>query len=80
MAETYDLSVIIPTFNEEENIAAIIEAIDEVFSKNGIRGEVLVVDDSSTDRTIGIVQDIAGRSGNVRLIVRREDHGLSRSV
>ena len=80
MAESYDLTVIIPTFNEEENIAAIIEAVNGVFSESGIRGEVLVVDDSSKDRTIGIVQEIAGRRENVRLIVRKEDHGLSQSV
>jgi len=78
--DTYDLTVIIPTFNEEENIAAIIEAVNGVFFENGIRGEVLVMDDSSKDRTIPIVQEIAGRNGNVRLIVRQEDHGLSQSV
>jgi len=79
-ADTYDLSVIIPTFNEEENIAAIIGAVNEVFRQSGIRGEVLVVDDSSKDRTIPIVQEIAGQNGNVRLIVRKDDHGLSQSV
>ncbi|WP_332449309.1 glycosyltransferase family 2 protein [Methanoculleus sp.] len=78
--ETYDLTVIIPTFNEEENIAAIIEAVSGVFRVNGIRGEVLVVDDDSKDRTIEIVRAIAGQRDDVRLIVRREDHGLSQSV
>ena len=80
MADVYDLTVIIPTFNEEENIAAIIDAVNDVFRRSGIRGEVLVVDDSSKDRTIEIVQEIASQSDNVRLIVRREDHGLSQSV
>ena len=80
MADIYDLSVIIPTFNEEENIASIIGAVNEVFQHSGIRGEILVVDDSSKDRTIEIVKGIAGRSDNVRLIVRAEDHGLSQSV
>ena len=78
--ETYDLTVIIPTFNEEENVAAIIEAVSGVFRESGIRGEILVVDDDSKDRTIEIVQAIADQHDNVRLIVRREDHGLSQSV
>lgn len=78
--ETYDLSVIIPTFNEEENIAAIIGAVSGVFRENGIHGEVLVVDDDSKDRTIEIVQEIAGQHDNVWLIVRKDDHGLSQSV
>jgi len=72
--------VIIPTFNEEENIAAIIEAVNGVFLQSGIRGEVLVVDDSSKDRTIEIVQEIADKNSNVRLIVRKKEHGLSQSV
>ncbi len=80
MAESYDLSVIVPTFNEEENIAAMIGAIDAVFRESGIRGEILVVDDDSNDHTIGIVREIAGKADNVRLIVRSEDHGLSQSV
>ncbi|CVK32690.1 glycosyltransferase [Methanoculleus bourgensis] len=80
MTDTYDLTVIIPTFNEEENIAAIIGAVNEVFLRSGIHGEVLVVDDSSKDLTIPIVQEIAGQNDNVRLVVRKEDHGLSQSV
>ena len=80
VADTYDLTVIIPTFNEERNIAAITGAVSEVFQKSGIRGEILVVDDSSKDNTIPIIQEIIGRSDNVRLIVRTEDHGLSQSV
>jgi dolichol-phosphate mannosyltransferase len=80
MSERYDLSVIIPTFNEEENIAAIIGAVNDVCSKSGIRAEILVVDDNSNDRTIPIVQEITRRCENVRLIVRMNDHGLSQSV
>ncbi|HQC91426.1 MAG: glycosyltransferase [Candidatus Methanoculleus thermohydrogenotrophicum] len=80
MTGPYDLSVVIPTFNEEENIAAIIDAVNGVCSQSGIRAEILVVDDNSGDCTIPIVQEIAGRCENVRLIVRMEDHGLSQSV
>jgi len=39
-----------------------------------------VVDDDSKDRTIPIVREIADRCDNVRLVVRRDDHGLSQSV
>jgi glycosyltransferase involved in cell wall biosynthesis len=80
MAESCDLAVIIPTFNEEENIAAMIGAVEGAFRESGIRGEILVMDDGSTDRTIPIVREIAGKTDNVRLIVRKADHGLSQSV
>lgn len=43
----YDLSVIIPTFNEEENILTIIAEVDAVLKKSNLNGEILVVDDNS---------------------------------
>jgi dolichol-phosphate mannosyltransferase len=76
----YDLTVIIPTFKEEANIRNIITAVDAEFGKNAIRGEILVVDDNSTDKTISIVNEIRQTKPNVNLIVRKEDHGLSQSV
>jgi dolichol-phosphate mannosyltransferase len=80
MEPLYDLTVIIPTFNEKENIGAIIPAVDEVLTGAGIRGEILVVDDSSTDGTIPLVQALEGTHPNLRLVVRTSDPGLSQSV
>ena len=76
----YDLTIIIPTFKEEANIAAIIREADTVFSKNAINGEILVVDDNSPDRTIPIVRELQQTKPNVRLVVRKNDPGLSQSV
>lgn len=57
-----------------------IESILSIFGNSGINGEVLVVDDSSRDGTIQIVQEIATSNPAVRIIVREEDPGLSQSV
>ncbi len=76
----YDLTVIIPTFNEEANIRNIVTEVDMVFKKAGLNGEILVVDDNSPDRTIGIVNELKKARENVNLIVRPADHGLSQSV
>jgi dolichol-phosphate mannosyltransferase len=76
----YDLSVIIPTFNEEENILTIIAEVDAVLKKNNINGEILVVDDNSRDRTIALVRELHAKNENVNILVRMEDHGLSQSV
>ncbi|MGC9436291.1 MAG: glycosyltransferase [Methanomicrobiales archaeon] len=75
-----ELTVIIPTFNEEQNIGPMAEALQEMFRASGIAGEILVVDDSSTDRTIEIATGLAETYPNVRLMVRENDHGLSQSV
>jgi dolichol-phosphate mannosyltransferase len=80
MYAQYELTVIIPTFNEEVNIAGIIEAVNSTLSSNNIRGEILIVDDESRDETIKIVQELMLKYNNLRIIVRHEDHGLSQSV
>ena len=79
-ATMFDLSVIIPTFNEEANIRNIISEVDDVFLKNGLQGEILVVDDNSSDGTIAIVNELKKTKENVRILVRQADHGLSQSV
>jgi dolichol-phosphate mannosyltransferase len=76
----YEISVIIPTFNEEANIANIIEAVNSTLISNNIYGEILVVDDESRDKTIEIVQNLTSKYSNLKIIVRHEDHGLSQSV
>lgn len=76
----YDLTVIIPTFKEEANIRNIVTEVDTVFKKNGLNGEILVVDDNSPDNTIAIVNELKKTQPNVSLLVRTSDHGLSQSV
>ena len=45
ISSKYDLTVIIPTYNEENNIEEMIRAIDSVCKANEINEEILVVDD-----------------------------------
>ncbi len=80
MPGDYDLTVIVPTFNEEGNIHPMISAIIDVFEHEGIHGEIVVVDDGSTDRTHELVRSHPNYRKNLRLLVRREDHGLSQSI
>jgi dolichol-phosphate mannosyltransferase len=76
----YDLTVIIPTFNEEANIRNIVMAVDAVFHEHSLHGQILVVDDNSSDATISIVQELKRQKENVDILVREKDHGLSQSV
>ena len=56
------LSVMMPAFNEDRTIAII---LDHVLERPEV-GEVIVVDDGSTDRTWEILQQLAGRHKRVR--------------
>ena len=64
--------VVIPTYNERENIARIVGAVLE----QGERFDVLVVDDNSPDGTGEIVDQIAGREPRVHVIHREGKMGL----
>lgn len=64
--------VIIPTFNEAENIGKVIKQVLEV----GKNAEVLVVDDSSPDGTSKIVNEISKVDDRVHLLVRGKKSGL----
>jgi dolichol-phosphate mannosyltransferase len=80
MSPPCDLSVIIPTYQEGENIGAILRAVHDVLEGAGIRGEILVVDDSSPDDTIPGVRALQPAFPELRLVVRTSDPGLSQSV
>ena len=79
-AET-DLTVVLPTYNEAENIRDIIERIISVLERAGIRSfEVLVVDDNSPDGTCLIVREMALRDSRIRCLLRRRNRGLSTAI
>jgi len=64
--------VVVPTYNERENIARIIEV---VLGKDP-RLELLIVDDGSPDGTAGIVKDIIARNPRVHILEREKKMGL----
>ncbi|QJR19543.1 glycosyltransferase [Pelagibacterium halotolerans] len=69
------LSVIVPTFNERENIAPLIEKLEAALA--GITFEVIIVDDNSPDGTADLAKQIAAQKSHVRCIHRIGRRGLS---
>src|SRR4051794_21316559 len=73
-----ELSLIVPTFNERENIVPLIEKIESAL--DGIRWELIVVDDNSPDGTSNQVRSIARRDRRIRAVQRIGRRGLSSAV
>ena len=48
----YDITIIVPTYNEIETITSTIRLIDNILRTSQINGEILVMDDNSIDGTI----------------------------
>ena len=71
-------SVIVPTYNERENVAVLVPRI--VRALDGVPCEVIVVDDASPDGTADAVLALAAEGYPVRLVRRAAKLGLSSAV
>lgn len=60
----YDLSVIAPCFNESKNVIELTDRLLKTFDKRGISGEIILVNDASTDNTGGLINDLAKKYPN----------------
>jgi dolichol-phosphate mannosyltransferase len=74
------LSVIIPTFNEKDNIPVIIPRLVRVLEEEGIPHEIIVMDDDSPDGTGKAVRSLQDRYPQARCVIRKENKGLSPAV
>ncbi len=72
MIMTTRAGVVVPTYNERDNIIAVAEAVHRHLPE----ATILVVDDSSPDDTAGVVRQAAETRPYVRLKVRAEKQGL----
>jgi dolichol-phosphate mannosyltransferase len=73
------LSIVIPTYNERENLPELFRRIHEALSKQGMKYEIIIVDDNSPDGTADLAEEL---SNNYRVkVVRRPGKlGLSSAV
>jgi dolichol-phosphate mannosyltransferase len=69
------LSVIVPTFNERDNVVPLFEKLNAALA--GIAWEVIYVDDNSPDGTAEAVRALAQREPRVRCLQRIGRRGLS---
>lgn len=75
IANKLELAVIVPVFNERDNIAPILERLATVLT--GINYEIIFVDDDSPDGTSATIRQIALTNPHVRVITRIRRRGLS---
>src|SRR4030088_1661849 len=69
------LSVIVPTFNERDNVTTLFRRLETALA--GVNWEVIVVDDNSPDGTWDVVRTLAREDRRVRCIRRIGRRGLS---
>jgi dolichol-phosphate mannosyltransferase len=72
---TENAVVVVPTFNERDNIAKLVETLLRLYPEI----HILVVDDHSPDGTADAVRAVQGRHGNVKLLERMQNPGFAAS-
>lgn len=78
-ASDTSISVIVPTYNERDNLEALATRLFKTLSPADT--ELLIVDDDSPDGTARAAEALAKRSGYpMRVLVRRGERGLARAV
>jgi dolichol-phosphate mannosyltransferase len=70
-----ELAVVVPTFNERENVSAVVAGIETALT--GIQWEVVFVDDYSPDGTADLIREIASTDRRIRVLERIGRRGLS---
>ncbi len=65
MSEPLELTILMPSLNEAETIGACVEQALASLTALGLRGEVLVADNGSTDGSVGIAQKLGARVVNI---------------
>lgn len=76
------ISIIVPAYNEEARLGNTIARILEYMDSNELSGELIIVDDGSTDNTPDIARQQLARNGNVcsRVIEYGENRGKGYAV
>lgn len=75
-----NLSVVVPVYNEEENVELLCSSLHKVLSNLGRNYEIVLVDDGSTDTTWGKLVEISKGTPNLRLVRLRRNFGQTAAM
>jgi glycosyltransferase involved in cell wall biosynthesis len=75
-----EISIIIPSYNEERRLPETLERIAEYVRPSGREVEILVVDDGSTDGTVAVAESFRSNFGALRVLSNGVNRGKGYSV
>lgn len=77
---TFDLSVVFPVYNEEENLPLLVEQIDRALAPSKIRYEIVAVDDGSGDRSVAVLRSLDRADRTLRIIQLAANSGQTAAL
>ena len=75
-----DLSIVVPIYNEEENILPLYERITTALAATVIRYELILVDDGSSDASFSRLAQVAAQDEHVKVIRFRRNFGQTAAM
>ncbi|TVR81773.1 MAG: glycosyltransferase family 2 protein [Saprospirales bacterium] len=74
------LSIIIPAYNEEKTIGAILNEILNVELIGGFQKEIVVVNDCSKDNTVQVVEEFIQNNPELRVLLKSQDKNMGKGA
>lgn len=74
------VSILIPLYNEEEFVGPLLERVLNAPLPGGLKREIIVVDDGSTDSSVAVVEEIAANHSNIRLVRHDRNRGKGAAI
>jgi glycosyltransferase involved in cell wall biosynthesis len=74
------VSVVVPAYNEVENITPLMEEFSKMFSESKMKGEVILVDDGSTDGTFLKAKACQDKYNFLKVAVHKRNKGLTEAL
>ena len=74
------LSIVIPIYNEEENIRPLYDELNEVLQAIEHPHEIVFIDDGSSDRSLELLEEIQHNDGNVIVVSFRRNFGQTAAM
>lgn len=76
----YDVTVIIPAYNEQNRIGRTLQAVSDYFLKKDLTRQIVVVDDGSRDNTLSVVQELRKEIGDLTVVGYSPNRGKGYAV
>jgi glycosyltransferase involved in cell wall biosynthesis len=75
-----DLSIVVPVYNEQENVEAVYTAISSALHSLGCSYEIIMVDDGSSDRSFAKLTQLASSDAQLKVIRFRRNFGQTAAM
>jgi len=77
---SFKVSIIVPAYNEQDNINPLLDSFDKMFQKANFNGEVIVVNDGSTDQTLEYLEKNQAKYDFLKILSHPINQGITASL